>query len=323
MVIEIAIAFILSLGWCVAASKFGSSFGFVDLPDDVGLKTHDSPAVPLGGVGVFLGVHAGLAASGMFDVGLLLAGALVLMLGLFDDRSGLSPGRRLVVQILAALVLVASAQTPLDGRSVTDLLVGVALVVVAINAVNLFDGLDGLVGASAIVAALGSAVLDLSRGGDGAFGLILAASLAGFIGLNWHRARVFLGDNGAYVVGLFLAHAVLRASPDGPGPGFAVALVLLGVFLLDLGATVLRRRIAGRRMFAGDRSHLYDQVNDRGVSVPRVALTFAAGEAAFVALALSLNALDIGSEVWLLLGGVGVAVLVALGAGGFLTSPHD
>jgi UDP-GlcNAc:undecaprenyl-phosphate GlcNAc-1-phosphate transferase len=198
------------------------------------------------------------------------------------------------------------------------LLTGVALVVATINAVNLFDGLDGLVGASGAVAALGAAALAAQRGLDGSFGTILAAALAGFLALNWHRARVFLGDNGSYAVGVFLVYGVLIASPDGIGTGLAIALLVLGVFGLDLVATVVRRRLAGRSLFTGDRSHLYDQLHDRGMSIRRVALTSAAAQAGFGAAAIGLDALDLGAWSWLMLAGLAMALLVGLAAGGFL-----
>jgi UDP-GlcNAc:undecaprenyl-phosphate GlcNAc-1-phosphate transferase len=136
----------------------------------------------------------------------------------------------------------------------------------------------------ALVTAVGLAVVAQGRGADSLPALTLAASLAGFLVLNWHPARVFLGDAGAYFVGLYLAHLILEVS-DGP-----VELILtsgfLGVFAIDMLVTLLRRRLNDRPLFIGDRSHIYDQLRDRGVSVPTIALLAAATQAILLVLVI-------------------------------------
>jgi UDP-GlcNAc:undecaprenyl-phosphate/decaprenyl-phosphate GlcNAc-1-phosphate transferase len=294
------------LAWCTLAIWLGPRIGYVDLPDDPTLKAHERPAVPLGGVGIFLGVHLAALATGELDLGLLLASTVVLVLGLVDDRRGVEPGTRLVVEIAAALILVLD----LSGNpGLLFYLLAGALVVFAINAVNLFDGLDGLVGAVGLVTAVGLAGVAQGRGGDFVDALTLAAALAGFLVLNWHPARVFIGDAGAYFVGLYLANLVLEAS-DSP-----VELILtsgfLGVFAIDLLVTLLRRRLNKRPLFLGDRSHIYDQLRDRGMSVPTIALLAAATQA--VLLVLVITAERLLGATWGLLTLVGVlAIFLAL-----------
>jgi UDP-GlcNAc:undecaprenyl-phosphate GlcNAc-1-phosphate transferase len=135
----------------------------VDRPDDPSLKAHDRPAVPLGGVGVFLGVHLAYLTRGELDLGLLLASSVVLVLGLVDDRRGVDPATRLVVEVAAALILILDVA---GNPGILFLLLGGALVVFAINSVNLFDGLDGLVGSVALVTAVGLAIVAEVRGAD-------------------------------------------------------------------------------------------------------------------------------------------------------------
>jgi UDP-GlcNAc:undecaprenyl-phosphate GlcNAc-1-phosphate transferase len=259
----------------------GPKIGYVDRPDEPTLKAHKRPAVPLGGVGLFLGVHMAALVTGELDLGLLLASSVVLVLGLVDDRRGVDPGTRLVVEIGAALILILDL--PGNPGILFYLLAG-ALVVFAINAVNLFDGLDGLVGSVALVTAVGLAGVAQGRGEDAIYALTLAAALAGFLILNWHPARVFLGDAGAYFVGLYLANLILDVS-DGP-----VELILtsgfLGVFAIDLLVTLLRRRLNNRPLFTGDRSHIYDQLRDRGMSVPAIALLAAATQAVLLVMVI-------------------------------------
>jgi len=149
--------------------------------------------------------------------------------------------------------------------------------------------------------------------------LVLAAALAGFLPFNWHPARVFLGDNGAYTIGTVLAFATMIVSPDGLGVSWLIALVPLGVFLVDFVATILRRLLAGKALFTGDRSHLYDQLRDRGVPVKTVALMAVAAQAVFAVLAAALDGLSSsGLAVGALLG-VAALILVLLWWGEFLT----
>lgn len=280
---SLTLAFAVSLAWCGLAIYLGPRIGYVDHPDDPALKAHDRPAVPLGGVGVFLGVHLAALARGEVEPALLAATVIVLVLGLVDDRRGLSPGVRLGVELMAAIALVLVGPGP--GGGMLAVILAVALAVFAVNAVNLFDGLDGLAGSVGVVTALGIAWLAAGRGLEAAIPVELAAALVGFLVLGWHPARVFLGDAGAYVLGMTIAYAIVYSSPDGLLQ-LTVGAGVIGIFAVDLLAAMVRRRLSGHPMFLGDRSHLYDQLRDRGWSVPGVALAMSAAQAAVVSIVI-------------------------------------
>ena len=316
----IVLAALVSLSWSAASLWIGPRLGIVDHPDDPTLKAHDRPAVPLGGVGVFAGVHVGLWVEGLFDPGLLAATGLLLVLGLIDDLRRLSPVVRLVGESGAGALLVLMSDLSFFDRGLAFQIVGAALVVVAVNAVNLFDGLDGLVGTTAAITGVGMAGLAVQRGLDPGPGWIVALAMIGFIVLNWHRARVFLGDNGAYVVGGLLAYGILATGPDGTE--FVIGLGLLGVFGLDVIVAVLRRRLNRRPLFEGDRSHIYDQLRDRGLSVPAVAVVAGGAQAVVVILVLLVD----GVGGWLgvaLVSVLGVALVVGAWSAGFLRVEED
>ena len=298
------IAAAVAFGWCAVAIKIGPLLGFIDQPDDTGLKPHARPAIPLGGVGVFLGIHIALALSRSFDTSLLIASGLVLVLGLIDDRHPLSPLLRLGVEAAAGVVIGLRF---FDGIGIVGATV---LVVVAINAVNLFDGLDGLAGAATVVTGFGLAWLGTVRATDPAFGLALAGAALGFLLLNWHPAKVFLGDNGSYVIGVFLVFGMIEPAPslERLGPN----LLLMGVFGLDLGATVLRRRLTGHPMFAGDRNHTYDQLHANGVSIRAVAMVAATVQMLFVIAAETISRTVRGVASWVLALIVGLVVLAGV-----------
>jgi UDP-GlcNAc:undecaprenyl-phosphate GlcNAc-1-phosphate transferase len=311
---EALIAGAVALAWCGLAVWLGPKIGFVDRPDEEGLKPHRRPVAPLGGVGVFAGVHVAMAVGGVFDWWLFAATGIVLVLGLVDDRRPLPPVVRLVVELAAG---VAIGLRFFDGFGIG---VAAVLVVVAVNAVNLFDGLDGLVGLSTMVTGAAFAWLAWLRFYDPAFGWALAGAALGFLVLNWKPAKVFLGDNGSYVIGVLLVYGVVYPEPvmTWIGPN----MLLLGVFGLDLVITVLRRWRSHRPLFVADRSHLYDRLHDRGVPVQAVAVIAAVVQAVFIVAAVVIDRWTFGLTSWLLVAAVGVVALGAVAAVGGLRKTH-
>ncbi|HEX6148082.1 MAG TPA: MraY family glycosyltransferase [Acidimicrobiia bacterium] len=293
----------------------GPRIGYLDRPDDPALKAHESPAVPLGGVGIFLGVHLAALARGGLDTGLLAATGIVLVLGLVDDRRGLPPVVRLGVELAAAVVLVVGGE--LAGGPVFTVL-GVALVVLAVNAVNLFDGLDGLAASATLVTALGLAWMADGKGLGTEVPLETAAAIAGFLVLGWHPAKVFLGDAGAYVLGVVLASVILETSGESSAQ-LMVSSGVLGVLAIDLAVTMLRRRRSGHPMFLGDRSHVYDQMRDRGLSVPNVALVVAAAQAALVVIVVIVDRFLPMWQSLTVLALISIGIVAALSRVGFLS----
>ncbi len=274
--IGVASAVLVATAWCAIAVRFGPKWGFVDLPDG-SLKTHRVAAVPLGGVGVLGGFVAALLVTKRFLPILAIASLFVLIVGLIDDRWGLSPGLRLVSAGVAGLILGVFEVNAWRGLLI------VAATVVCLNAVNLLDGLDALAGSTSAVTLAGFGWLAAVRGQpDWIFPLLAAAAVAGFLAWNLPPARVFLGDNGAYVIGVLLAFCAFRISRNGLE--LAVALALIGAPLFDLAVTVLRRFRAGSALFVGDRDHTYDRLRREIGSTGRVATTFALGQAVWVGL---------------------------------------
>jgi UDP-GlcNAc:undecaprenyl-phosphate GlcNAc-1-phosphate transferase len=271
-----SVALLVATAWCALAVRFGPRWGFVDRPDG-SLKTHTGVAVPLGGVGVLAGFLAALGMSGRFSPYLAGAAAFVLVVGLIDDRLGLSPGSRLISATLAG-VLLALSQT-----SIGLGLVLVAATVVCINAVNLLDGLDALAGSTTGVTLAAFGWLAASRDDpEWSVPLLAAAAIAGFLVWNLPPARVFLGDNGAYVAGVILVACAFLISDDGVE--LAVALAMIGAPLFDLGVTVLRRFRAGTALFVGDRDHTYDRLWVRTASTARTTAAFAVAQLGWVAM---------------------------------------
>lgn len=272
--VGVATAFVITLGWSILSIWLGPKVGLVDSPSASALKVHTKPTPLLGGVGVFAGIHMGMLIEGAFEPVLFVASLAVLTLGLIDDAVALSPKVRLAIEVASAIFLVLLMEP--GTNSVVWSVGGVTLVLVAINAVNLLDGLDGLVSSVTVVAGLGLAWAGASGWGGTELGLMITAATAGFLIANWQPARVFLGDNGAYLIGMTLAYGVLAGSDGNLTAVLLLVPGILGVFLIDLIATIARRARKGTPLFSGDRSHIYDRLRDRGWPVRRIAL-FAAG----------------------------------------------
>jgi UDP-GlcNAc:undecaprenyl-phosphate/decaprenyl-phosphate GlcNAc-1-phosphate transferase len=321
-VVAVGVATALAVAWAMSllVRRVGRSLGFVDRPDDPDLKVHIVAAVPLGGIAVGVGFVAGWSVAGEVDWALTTLALVVVAVGLVDDRIGLPPVLRLALELAVGGAAVVTGAVPLDAGSPLHLAVGSLTIVVAINAVNLFDGLDGLAGSAGLIGFLGLAALAAARGVEVALPLVAAGALAGFLVVNWPPASVFLGDNGAYLVGFLLAVIGMRISQDGIGEESWVAGLVLGAFLLDLAVTITRRAWGRRPLFAGDRNHLYDRLHQHGWAVPGIIALAVAAQVVFVLTALTL---DSSGSWWAyaLTGVVGLVVVVALARPGAIGGP--
>lgn len=295
-VIALAVALVLGrlMIW------LGLRLGVVDRPDD-GLKPHTGSPVPLGGVAVLAGAFAGLQFAGVLDAGLLASALLVWVIGLIDDIVGLNPLIRLLGALVAGLLLVTLGEPSFE---IAVAVFWIVAVVVVVNAVNLFDGLDALAGSVMAVAIAGMAWFGLTQGASDPFiVLAIAAALIGFLVWNRPPARLYLGDNGAYVVGVMAVWAAMWASTDRMGGVVAVALV--GMPLIDLGVTVFRRGLSGSPFFSGDRDHTYDKLRQQGLSDAGVAAVFIVAQFVWVGILVGT------SGFW----GDLIAAIISLGLG--------
>jgi UDP-GlcNAc:undecaprenyl-phosphate GlcNAc-1-phosphate transferase len=240
----------------------------------------------------------------------LISFAMILALGVADDRRDLHWSVRFAGQAVAVLPMIL-----IDGltiRSLGDLLgngpvmlgplavpVTVFMALGAINALNMIDGSDGLAGGAAFASLAAIAAVALVAGqGDLALLLaVVAAGVAGFLTLNvrfpWRpRAKAFLGNGGSELLGLVLAWAVIRLT-QSPGSSVAPILApyLIGPVLVDCVAVMTRRLIAGRSPFAADTQHFHHMLQRAGASATAVAATAVLGTLLFAAAGVTALAL--------------------------------
>jgi len=266
--------------------------GAVDVPDD--RKVHTTPTPTLGGLAIFAGVLAGMAAAWAMPhfrqlfttssepIGVLFAGAAMVMLGSIDDTRGMKASTKLAGQIAGSGILILAGVQVfyfwLPGAGLISLssdmsaLITVAWTILVINAVNLIDGLDGLAaGVAGVAAAALFAYTYRTTGGVPSTSALLAVlvigSCAGFIPHNFNPAKIFMGDSGSMLLGLLLASATVSGVGRTLEPGLSdvaglIVPVLLPIFVLavplaDTAFAVLRR-IRGRRPLAvPDKRHIH------------------------------------------------------------------
>jgi UDP-GlcNAc:undecaprenyl-phosphate GlcNAc-1-phosphate transferase len=134
-----------------------------------------------------------------------------------------------------------------------------------INSMNFIDGLDGLSSGVAIIAALTLGVISLTGQINQPFVAVLcfalAGSLLGFLRWNFHPAAIFIGTSGTMFVGFTLALLSILGTAK-----VAVALLVLGVPIIDTFWIIVRRAAAGRSPFAPDRGHIHHRLLDLGLS---------------------------------------------------------
>lgn len=269
--IPTATAFVAALLLGSLARRSGPRLGAMDHPDGAGLKPHVDAVPWLGGAAVVGGLAAGLAAAG-WPLPWAGAGAIAgaFLLGLADDAMDVPPLVRLGVQLGLGVMLAAGglAADALPGAALAWIAAAV-LFAAASNAVNMVDGMDGLAASIATISALGLAVVAARAGHEGPMllAVALAGAASGFLIHNLPPARLFLGDNGAYALAAALTVVVLAESRTVAG--LLGAATCLGLFFVDLLLAIGRRVAGGAPLFAGDRHHLYDQLQERGLSPRR------------------------------------------------------
>lgn len=317
-------AFLLSYALTWAIRWIAFRLDIIDAPDK-GRKLHSQSTPLLGGVAIFLTfwivmyLYSEKILAGNLDIGHWLgffAGSCWLIVGgVLDDKYDLKPGFQLIFPVLAILSVIAGGvgiekiTSPWGGYLffdqwklplfyfngtmhyfwiISDSFVAFWLLGMMYTT-KLLDGLDGLVSG---MSGIGSLIIFLFTittryyQPDIAFAaLILAAASFGFLIMNWNPARIFLGEGGS----LFLGYALGVLSIISGGK-IAIALLIMGIPILDVVWTIIRRLKSGRNPFRfSDRQHLHFLLHDSGMGVKKTVLLYYFFAAAFGVSALFLQ----------------------------------
>lgn len=285
-------ALILALVITPWVKKLALRWGALDAPGE--RKVHCQVMPRMGGLAIYLAFTAVVLFTQPLArpvLGLLVGGGWIMALGILDDIKELSARKKLVGQILGALILVAFGfrvefvTNPfMEGLILLGKLtipVTILWIIGVTNAVNLIDGLDGLAAGTSAIAAMTMAVVVVLEGlanpglGETAFAavhlaLILCGSILGFLRYNFYPARIFMGDSGSMFLGFTLAAlAIMGLTKGATVISVFIPIVILGIPLLDTVFAIIRRLFNGQPIFQADKNHLHHRLLEKGLSIDR------------------------------------------------------
>jgi len=277
--------------------------------DPSGERWHARSTPVFGGVGIFLGLVAGVGAAvaiGATDasselLGILGGSAILFVAGFVDDVFTLKPIAKLAAQFAAAAVVLASGLTvEIVGNDVLATVLGLVWLVGITNAFNLLDNMDGLAASLAAVSCAVFAVAALDQD-SGELGLVVALALGGaclgFLPFNLRpgrSARVFMGDSGSQVIGFGLASLALASSWTTAGAtltSIVLPLLVLAIPILDTTFVTVRRTLERRPVTQGGTDHSSHRLVYYGLSEQQAVAALTLLAALLGATALAYNVL--------------------------------
>jgi UDP-GlcNAc:undecaprenyl-phosphate GlcNAc-1-phosphate transferase len=272
--------------------RLATAVGAVDEPRQRGLSSRATPL--LGGLAIFAGVlvaglaflPAGYGEDPEMWHGVLIAAALITVVGALDDRFDLPPIVKLAGQIAAAVVVVhygvavkritlpfvGALAFPKAGATNAGPALTVIGLVAMMNVVNLSDGVDGLAAGVCVIIAGTLAIIafDLDRAAPGVLAALTAGAALGFLVHNFPPASSFMGDCGANLLGLLMGVVTVEAAVKTTAVvSFVLPLILLAVPFLDTTFVVLKRLKYRRPIYAADDEHFHHRMARIGFSSRR------------------------------------------------------
>ncbi len=304
------------------AIRLAWRWGAVDQPG--GRKVHLHARPRLGGMAVFLGFF--LPWIGLYFIhnpvsekfrdfetlfaGLVLGATAMLLLGIYDDIKGANALTKFSVQITVSVALfffgysIDEVQNPWGGLIAIppwlSLPITVLWLVGVTNAINLLDGIDGLVSGVTAVLATSLAVINVLSNEivPALLTLCLAGACLGFLLWNHAPARIFLGDSGSLTIGMVLACisiiTLFDAGARRASPLLSVPFILFSLPVFDTFRVMASRIFKGVSPFQADKNHVHHHLLALGMNHRQAAWTLyvvAAGTGAF-AVALSRMPMD-------------------------------
>ena len=200
---------------------------------------------------------------------ILIASFLVFFVGLFDDVHDLSPKTKLIVELIAALIVILYGDIYLKGfdflpANWPPILPGaitVLWIVGITNAINLIDGLDGLSSGISIIVLFTISITSLTSGRTdiASLSLVLAGAIMGFLFYNFHPAKIFLGDCGALYIGFMISVISLLGFGYNVSTFFTLGapIVVLMVPIMDTLIAIIRRKVHHKKFSEADKAHLH------------------------------------------------------------------
>lgn len=321
-------AFFLCVIFSFLVRRAAVKSGITDRPG-IERKIHKEKIPLLGGVAIFLSFFIILYFSqdilliGDLEMshwlGFFIGGGFLMLGGYLDDKYNLKPKYQIIFPLLAVLAVVAGGvgvekiTNPFGGYIYLRYFSSVLIIIWLLGMMyttKLLDGVDGLVTG---VTAIGGIIIFLFtmttkyyQPDIGLAALVLAAACLGFLIFNWHPAKIFLGEGGSLFLGYALGVLAIIS-----GGKIAIALLVMGIPIMDVAWTIIRRILDKKNPFKfADKKHLHFRLLDLGFSQRKTVLLYYGFATIF-----GLSALFLQSKGKLLVLGVLVIIMVGIVAG--------
>ncbi len=286
--------------------KLSFKYKILDIPNEE-RKIHALPTPLLGGLAIYfsflISVILFFVVNYYFDfgiyinyiqiIGVLIAGLIIMVGGVMDDKYNLSPVKQTLFVLFACLIIVLSGTQikfiTRPGGGILDLTIGqfqlfgmnfylvgmlatFLWLLITTNATKLLDGLDGLCSGITSIGLIMLFVVSLFWDRANSFTphliMIFLGATLGFLILNFNPAKIFLGNGGSNLLGIMLGFFAVVS-----GAKIATALLVMGLPLLDMILVIFQRIKRGEHPFAhADRKHLHFKLIDYGFSVKQAVL---------------------------------------------------
>lgn len=270
LIMSFVVTMIISIIMIPVVMKAGKQLGIVAHKDK---RTVHKVEVPrIGGYAIYISFLIGAVIFLKTDPqinAILIGGFLVFFVGLIDDVHDLSPKTKLIVELIAALIVILYGDIYLKGFDflpsnllpVIPGIITVLWIVGITNAINLIDGLDGLSSGISIIVLFTISMTSLTSGRTdiASLSLVLAGAIMGFLFYNFHPAKIFLGDCGALYIGFMISVISLLGFGYNVSTFFTLGapIVVLMVPIMDTLIAIVRRKINHKKFSEADRAHLH------------------------------------------------------------------
>lgn len=255
--------------------------------------------------------------------GVALGVVVIFFVGALDDVLDLKPKPKLLGQIIAACIVVASGVLLSDIRNPFGegyiefgwlaYPITVFYLVAFANVINLIDGLDGLAAGITAISAATIFVFSVLTGrpDSAAMSIILFGICLGFLRYNFNPASIFMGDSGALLLGFSLGVVSLFAvARSALFVSLLVPILAAGVPIMDTAFAIIRRKRAHRPVDEADRGHIHHRLLEAGFTQRATVLIIWAWTAALALCAVLITELNGWARILIL---VVIAVITGYG----------
>ncbi len=273
--------------------KISSANGFVDRPNE--RKVHKEPIPYGGGIATFIGFlvascvgmaiwkHYNPEISSrdlMLFCGFLVAAFLSFVTGFIDDIINMPAKVKLLCQIFTVSIvmffgILVNFFTNPFGEGLIYLPIYIAVpvtifwIVGITNAVNLLDGLDGLLGGITVISAVIFLFVAIMKGQLLVAGIMaaLAGSALGFLKYNFHPAKIFMGDTGSLFIGsIFAIASVVGGLKTTTTVAMVIPFLIMGLPIFDTAWAIVRRASNHQPIFKPDKGHIHHRLLALGLT---------------------------------------------------------